>query len=44
LDAPAGDYSLVATDIATGLSGQSLLFLLSTQSRRRRLYGPAMHV
>lgn len=44
LDAPAGDYSLVCTDVATGMSGQSPLFLLSTKRRRRKLYGPIMHV
>jgi hypothetical protein len=44
LDAPAGDYSLQATDVATGLTGQSPLFLLSTQRRRRKLYGPIMNV
>ena len=44
VDAPAGDYYLRVTDVATGMSGQSQLFLLSTQARRRKLYGPIMRV
>lgn len=44
LDAPAGDYALQATDVATGMAGQSPVFMLSAQRRRRRLYGPVMEV
>ena len=44
LDAPAGDYALQATDVETGMAGQSLPFVLSAKRRRRKLYGPIMHV